>query len=293
MGFLQRLLGKRFEPSTDLEPAPRSEPQSGPEPAVTLSVSLQMSPLTKVAGTTTFAAAGAQGLVWRRGVGGRGVLEDTAVLQRDPTNPVDPNAVAVLIDGEHVGALPSPYARATTLDAGAAQPVPVQVAWAESEGKLRVEAWVWLGEPPARWTYSADNLPPMTTKERAAADHARTREMVADAVAGGGHRAAQFQSGMVQGVHYLELVEPIKQLKREARLDEALELCYAAIQGAEGDPIGGAPAPWYTEQAAIVLRKLGDRDGEIKVLERYLAHLPAGQRATSKLGLRLAKLTTP
>lgn len=217
MGLLQRLLGKRAEPSIDLEAVtpPRPETHPGPEPMATIAMSLWMSPLTKVAGTTTFAAAGAQGLVRRRGLDGRGVLEGTALLQRDPTNTFDPNAVAVLFEGDHIGALPSPYARAITLDVGSAQPVPVQVAWVESEGKLRVEAWVWLGDLPARWTFSAENLPPMTSKERAAADHARTREMVADAVAGGGRRAEEFRSGMVNGVHYLELVEPIKQLKRD------------------------------------------------------------------------------
>jgi hypothetical protein len=42
--------------------------------------------------------------------------------------------------------------------------------------------------------------------------------MVTEALAEGGERAADFRSGMVKGVHYLELMEPIKQLKREGRL---------------------------------------------------------------------------
>lgn len=68
---------------------------------------------------------------------------------------------------------------------------------------------------------------------------------------------------MVKGVHYLELVEPIKQLKREGRLDEALQLCYQAIQGAENDRGGREPAPAYTIDAAIIHRKLKQRDEEI------------------------------
>ena len=32
--------------------------------------------------------------------------------------------------------------------------------------------------------------------------------------------------------------------------------------------------PWYTEQAAIVLRKLQDSAGEITALERYVAACP-------------------
>lgn len=46
--------------------------------------------------------------------------------------------------------------------------------------------------------------------------------MVREALQGGGERATRFKRGMVDGVHYLELVEPIKQLKREGRLEEAL-----------------------------------------------------------------------
>jgi hypothetical protein len=50
------------------------------------------------------------------------------------------------------------------------------------------------------------------------------RGMVQEALAGGGARAAQFKRDMVDGVHYLELVEPIKRLKRDGRLDEAFVL---------------------------------------------------------------------
>lgn len=35
--------------------------------------------------------------------------------------------------------------------------------------------------------------------------------MVTDALAGGGARAESFAQGMVNGVHYLQLFEPIKQ----------------------------------------------------------------------------------
>lgn len=48
--------------------------------------------------------------------------------------------------------------------------------------------------------------------------------MVRAALEGGGERSRQFQRGMYKGVHYLQLVEPIKQLKRESRLEEALAL---------------------------------------------------------------------
>ncbi len=48
---------------------------------------------------------------------------------------------------------------------------------------------------------------------------------------------------MVDGVHYLELVEPIKQLKREGKLKEVLVLCYKAIKAAERDAGHREPAP--------------------------------------------------
>lgn len=114
--------------------------------------------------------------------------------------------------------------------------------------------------------------------------------MVKEALAGGGSRAKEFADGMVDGVHYLELIEPIKQLKREGRLEEALTLCTAAIAGAEGGRQGREPAPWYTEQAAIIYRKLGRRDDEIAVLQRWLKLCPPKNRDGSRIGERLAKL---
>jgi hypothetical protein len=86
-------------------------------------------------------------------------------------------------------------------------------------------------------------------------------------------------------------VEPIKQLKRDGRLDDALVLCYAAIQGAEAPREGRDPAPWYTEQAAIIRRKLRQRDEEIAVLRRWVAVCPAERREGSRIKDRLDKLT--
>jgi hypothetical protein len=114
--------------------------------------------------------------------------------------------------------------------------------------------------------------------------------MVREALEEGGARAQQFKNGMVDGVHYLELVEPIKQLKREGRLNEALVLCYKAVEAAERDRRGREPAPWYTEQAAIVHRKLGQRDEEIAVLKRWMDVCPKARRPGSSIGERLAKL---
>lgn len=103
-------------------------------------------------------------------------------------------------------------------------------------------------------------------------------------------RAEQFERGLVGGVHYLETIEPIKQLKRDGKLEEALELCYAAVEGAESARDGREPAPWYTEQAAIIHRKRGERAEEVAVLRRWLKACPPERRAGSKLQGRLDKL---
>ena len=46
--------------------------------------------------------------------------------------------------------------------------------------------------------------------------------------------------------------------------------------------------PWYTEQAAIVLRKLQDSAGEITALERYVAACPL-DRESPDMEQRLIK----
>jgi hypothetical protein len=160
---------------------------------------------------------------------------------------------------------------------------------AEPKG-ARARAWVWLDEGSPQWLYSPDSPPPLTTAEKRLTDHEGRSEMVTEALSGGGERAADFRSGMVKGVDYLELIEPIKQLKREGRLREALELCYAAIEGAEKEAKGREPAPWYTEQAAIIHRKLKERDEEIAVLERWIKRAPAALKRDSTIAERLAKL---
>ncbi|MFG6279057.1 hypothetical protein [Microbacterium sp. 5K110] len=73
---------------------------------------------------------------------------------------------------------------------------------------------------------------------------------MSEALAGGGDRAEQFKAGAIDGLHYLQAVEPIKQLKREGRLNEALALCYVAIEGAEraARREKTSPPPFYTEQ---------------------------------------------
>lgn len=271
--------------------APPAEPASQPEaPAgIRITVSSGVDPCSELAGTTTFAKETVAALADRHGLGTRGYYEGPAQLQREPDNPTDPHAVAVLVEGEKVGNLPFPANRGTGLKPGVSAPAVYQLHVLR-EAKLKAKAFVWLGDGQPEWDHPEGNPPALTTAERANASHRERSDMVQDALAGGGSRAAQFKRGMVDGVHYLELVEPIKQLKREGRLDEALVLCYKAIEAAEGNAEGREPAPWYTEQAAIVHRKLSQKDEEIAVLKRWLAKCPKAYRNGSRIAERLAKL---
>ncbi|MFJ4027458.1 hypothetical protein ACIPWF_09710 [Paenarthrobacter sp. NPDC089989] len=268
-----------------------TDPEQGvaDQPITTLATSSYYQQCLEVAGTTTFAKDAVAALADRQEFGKRGYYEGQAQLQREPENLVDATAVAVLVVGEKVGCLPSYVARELPLTVGVSEPVLYQLHVLRGE-KLLAKAFVWLGDREPQWTYSHDNPPALSSAERSNSSHVAMSTMVREAVAGGGERARQFKRGMVDGVHYLELVEPIKQLKREGRHEEALVLCYKAIQAAEQDAGGREPAPWYTEQAAIVHRKLGEKDKEIEVLRRWLARCPGGRRAGSKIAERLAKL---
>jgi len=197
----------------------------------------------------------------------------------------------VLVDGVRIGALPGYKTQELALKPGLSLPVLVQLFSANGPKGRRVDAWAWLGPGAPRWRYGPSSCPPTTTEERAKEAHDERQRMVAEGLAGGGTQAEQFRAGMVNGVHYLELVEPIKELKREGRLDEALQLCYQAIQGAENDRDGREPAPAYTIDAAIIHRKLKQRDEEIAVLQRWIDHCPPERRAGSQIATRLAKLT--
>ncbi len=246
--------------------------------------------LVRLTGTTTFAKVAVACLAQRYGTDTGGYLESGGTLQREPENPADPMAVAVHVEGEKIGYLPGYLARHVDLSVGAAREVRVQIFTELLPKGLRAEVWAWLAIGDPNWQWSETNRPPLSSGAKVATRQADINKMVADALATGGPRAASFEVGMVRGVHYLQLVEPIKQLKRDGRMEDALVLCYSAIQGAEAAREGRAPAPWYTEQAAIIHRKLDQRDDEIAVLRRWLAICPPDRREGSRIKQRLEKL---
>ncbi|NTW40875.1 MAG: hypothetical protein HGA44_13510 [Cellulomonadaceae bacterium] len=245
-----------------------------------------------LSGTTTFGRDAIDATLARRGLSVPLHVELDGVLQREPDNRADPHAVAVLIDGERVAYLPSHVAQRLDLPSGASQRVRIQLFAKEQDGRTRAVGWAWLGTDEPKWQFGLGNWPAITRDETRAAQHSARRDLVTEGMRGGGDRANRMRAGMVDGVHYLELVEPIKQLKREGRHEEALELCFVAITGAEGEHAssGLIPPPWYTEQAAIILRRLKRLEEEAEVLRRYLALLPTDQRSTSRIAERLSKV---
>jgi hypothetical protein len=263
--------------------------QKPDQPPFTVRISMHLNACLEVAGTTTFAKDAVVALADRKQLAERGYFEGPALLQREPENPVDPQAVALFVDGEKVGCLPSYAGKDLPLPAGASEPVRYQLHVLRDQ-KLLAKAYVWLGEGEPAWQFTAQNPPALTSRERINSSHTENSSMVREALQGAGERAQQFKRGMVDGFHYLELVEPIKQLKREGRNEEALVLRYKAIEGAEGDAGRDAPAPAYTEQAAIIHRKLGQKEEEIAVLKRWLARCPKAHRAGSSMAERLGKL---
>jgi len=294
MGFLRRLFGVRDDAAVPAHEQPsfsRSAKKGRAQGRVSMSVSTgNDQPLVQLTGTTTFAKVAIAALARRHGIVGSGYLETTGSLQREPDNAADPHAVVVLVDGERIGYLPGYIARTQVITAKGARAIQVQIFYEMLPRGLRAEAWTWLGDGLPQWQWSSSNRPPMSSKAKAAAHQDSINEMVDEALAEGGTRASSFEAGMVNGVHYLQLIEPIKQLKRDGRLEEALVLCTAAIEGAENAREGREPAPGYTEQAAIIHRKLGHRDEEIAVLRRWLKVCPPEHREGSRIKERLDKL---
>lgn len=240
----------------------------------------------RLTGTTTFGAENLERVFAAHSKSLGGVLELSGWLIAEPSNPADTNAIAVHIEGERIGYLPGHLAARISIGTSGPYPCRVQLWGEQGEKRLRVIGWVAAGSSSPEWPHNLENPPAISTKDERAARSAAMTKMVDDALSSQDPiRAQQFSAGMVDGYHYLELIEPIKELKRQGKLEEALVVCYKAIEGAERNREGREPAPWYTNQAAIIHRKLGQRDQEIAVLERWLRLCP---RNTAKVAVSMS-----
>ncbi|WP_243384123.1 tetratricopeptide repeat protein [Geothrix alkalitolerans] len=105
------------------------------------------------------------------------------------------------------------------------------------------------------------------------------------------YRESILAAGSVNGVHYTGTVETIKQLKREGRHSEAIQLLLQSVEATESESRfagdGWGVAPWYYEQLAIIYRKEKRYEDEISILERYMAQPKALGVGPAKLKERL------
>jgi hypothetical protein len=248
--------------------------------------------LVQLSGTTTVARDEINSFAIKQGAGDGGLIEAEAELHWATSASDTPAAIAVEVGGKKIGYLPGYLTNTLLQVVHQRQKVRIQIFTEALPSGLRTEAWAWLASGAPKWQYSRSNRPPLSPQAKAVSKQAATDNMVAEAISAGGPRAETFKAGIVDGSHYLQTVEPIKQLKREGRLEEALALCYSAIEGAERAAKREKldPAPWYTEQAAIIHRKLGQRDEEIAVLKRFLLACPPSRRNAGRIKERLDKL---
>ncbi|MDO5675893.1 MAG: hypothetical protein Q4G35_00120 [Propionibacteriaceae bacterium] len=289
MGLLRSLFG-RWEPAA-AETVGAPEPQEHIPPV--FRVAALHAPLVQVAGTTTFCRDLASKLAEEL-LAEEGYAERLVTLEKHPADEHRPEAIDVLHESGQIGALPTSATHMLKVEFHVPVQVPAQFFASDTPKDPRLDAWVWLGQGKPEWKHSRQNRPPVTTFDRAAERHREIQALAWEGLADNDpHRQQQFGKGFVDGVHFLETVEPIKQLKREDRLADALALCYLAIQGAEQDPtrMGREPAPWYTIRAAIIHRKLEQHSEEIAVLQRWLDHCPAERQQSSEVWQRWSKLS--
>jgi hypothetical protein len=88
------------------------------------------------------------------------------------------------------------------------------------------------------------------------------------------------RAGSVDGKHYLQYVEQVKQLKREGCTQEVLDLLFKLADAAEREAAldktyggHGLVPPWYCENIAIIYRKEKRYADEVAILERLQRNL--------------------
>lgn len=98
-------------------------------------------------------------------------------------------------------------------------------------------------------------------------------------------------AGRVRGGHYTDYVEDVKSLRRSNQDESAEHLLLEPVDATEDESRarGTSVAPRYYEQLAIIYRKRKDPAAEVAILERYAREPPAPGTGATKLAGRLAK----
>lgn len=102
------------------------------------------------------------------------------------------------------------------------------------------------------------------------------------------------QSRLGKDLHYIDFINQVKHLKKQSRLDEAIDLplnLVAQIEKEAQQEGGGVPT-WYYEQLAVIYRKQKRLHDEIAILERYLDHQKGAVLPNDSLAVRLQKART-
>lgn len=204
-----------------------------------------------------------------------GVTMQQAELVPEPANRFDRNAVKVMIRGEHVGYVPAEYsaqvaAVCKTLARGNVAVVPARV-WA------RVDGTTWRARVTLAFGGTTEDEQDYAEQRReldaiTAARDAERAQKAAEREAREAAKVARREAGTIRGEYWTTWKPSIAELKRQQRLDEArtlLEECRVAASR-ESSLSGEVPDPWPAEQLAAVIRRQGDRPGELSTLEAYV-----------------------
>lgn len=226
----------------------------------------------ELVGTNTWARESILNLVDRLDLQRVEYVSGTVSLSIDPNGDGYSHEICASFQGCVIGYLPG-FLSTGFSESSTQRDVPFQLFLGLEKGKVRSRAWVWLAESTPQWTFSQADRPPVTLAQQASKEEKDARIEKERRLGEGGLGAARVLAGQVDGVHYLETPARIKQLKRDGLLEEALDVCYLAIEGAEREARferRRIVPPFYTDQAAIILRKLGRLEEEERVLERYI-----------------------
>lgn len=99
------------------------------------------------------------------------------------------------------------------------------------------------------------------------------------------------EAGTINGRHYTQFVDTVKQLKSDKKHEEAITLLLQLVTAVEQEAIVAewGVAPWYYEQLAVIYRKEKRYAEEVAILERYQSKSKAPGAKPSKLAERLIK----
>lgn len=128
--------------------------------------------------------------------------------------------------------------------------------------------------PFSKRTQAAKN-PSLTDNERKHLEQVRREKNAAQAL----------------GRHYVDWVEPIKELKRQGKLEEAEKILLACVDATERESTitNYGVAPWYYEQLAIIYRKQDRPAAEVDILERFMKQKHGQGAKLDGMADRLAK----